>query len=62
MIVNRDQRQIADSLAKGKALLTIAVSYYSFQPFMKAGFSLKPLPVLKEGTYASSGSGNVVVL
>jgi ABC-type Fe3+ transport system substrate-binding protein len=62
LIVNRDQRQIADSLAKGKALLTIGVSYYSFQPFLKVGIPLKPLPVAKEGTYASSGSGNVVVL
>jgi iron(III) transport system substrate-binding protein len=62
LIVNRDQRQIADSLAKGKALLTIGVSYYSFQPFIKAGIPLKAFPTPKEGTYVSSGSGNVVVL
>jgi iron(III) transport system substrate-binding protein len=62
LIVNRDQRQIADALAKGKALLTIGVSYYSFQPFIKAGIPLKAFPTPKEGTYASSGSGNVVVL
>lgn len=62
LIVNRDQRQIADSLAKGRALLTIGVSYYSFQPFIKAGIPLKAFPTPQEGTYVSSGSGNVVVL
>lgn len=55
LIVNRDQRQIADSLTRGKALLSIGVSYYSFQPFLKAGIPLRALPVVKEGTYASSG-------
>jgi iron(III) transport system substrate-binding protein len=62
LIVNRDQRQIADALAKGKATLTIGLGYYTFLPFLKAGVPLKVLPVPKEGTYVSSGSGNVVML
>jgi ABC-type Fe3+ transport system substrate-binding protein len=62
LIVNRDQRQIADQLARGKVVLTIGVSYYTFAPFVKAGVPIKALPVAREGTYASSGSGNVVVL
>ncbi len=62
LVVNRDQRQIADQLAKGKVLLTIGMSYYTFAPFLKAGVPLKALPIAKEGTYASSGSGNAVVL
>jgi iron(III) transport system substrate-binding protein len=62
LIVNRDQRQIADQLARGKVVLTIGVSYYTFAPFVKAGVPIRALPVAREGTYASSGSGNVVVL
>ena len=62
LIVNRDQRQIADALAKGKAALTIGLGYYTFLPFLKAGLPLKVLPVPREGTYVSSGSGNVVIL
>jgi len=62
LVVNRDQRQIADQLAKGKVALTMGLSYYTFTPFLKAGVPLRPLPVVKEGTYASSGSGNVVAL
>jgi len=62
LIVGRNQRQLAESLANGTAALSIGLSYYSFSPFIKAGFLLKPLPAPKEGTYASSGSGNVVAL
>jgi len=62
LIVGRNQRQLAESLANGTAALSIGLSYYSFSPFIKAGFLLKPLPTPKEGTYASSGSGNVVAL
>lgn len=62
LVVNRDQRQIADQLAKGKVALTIGMSYYTFISYLKAGIPLKALPMPKEGTYASSGSGNVVVL
>lgn len=62
LIVGRNQRQLAESLAKEKALLCIGLSYYTFLPFIKAGIPLKPLPALKEGLYASSGSGNLVIL
>ena len=62
LIVGRNQRQLAESLANGTAALSIGLSYYSFSPFIKAGFPLKPLEAPKEGTYASSGSGNVVAL
>ena len=62
LIVGRNQRQLAESLAKEKALLSIGLSYYTFLPFIKAGIPLKPLPAPKEGLYASSGSGNLVIL
>lgn len=62
LIVGRNQRQLAESLAKETAALSIGLSYYSFLPFIKAGLPVKPLPAPVEGIYASSGSGNLVVL
>lgn len=56
MFLSRDQRQLADSLAKGKIAITIGLSYYTFAPFLKAGLPVKPLPDMKEGTYTSCGS------
>ena len=62
MIVGRNLRQLAETVARGKASLSIGVSYYSYLPFIKAGLPVRPLPVAKEGIYASSGSGNLVIL
>src|SRR3989442_2799532 len=62
LIVGRNQRQLAESVAKGKAALSIGLSYYVFQPFIKAGLPLKSVQAPKEGSYASSGSGNLVIL
>lgn len=61
-IMGRNQRQLAESVAKGKAVLSMGLSYYVFQPFVQAGLPVKPLPAPKEGVYASSGSGNMAVL
>ena len=57
-----DQRQLADSLAKGKIAITIGLSYYTFAPFLKAGLPVKPLPDMKEGTYTSCGSSATSVV
>jgi iron(III) transport system substrate-binding protein len=57
MLLSRDQRQLGDSLAKGKVALTIGLTYYSLAPFIKAGLSIQSLPEVKEGTYTSCGSG-----
>lgn len=62
MIVGRNQRQLAESVAKGKAALSIGLSYYVYQPFIKAGLPVRPVDPPKEGFYASSGSGNLAVL
>jgi len=62
MFLSRDQRQLADSLAKGKVALTIGLTYYSLAPFLKAGLPLKPLPEPREGTYTSCGSGALSVV
>ena len=56
LFLSRDQRQLADSLAKGKIAITIGLTYYTFSPFLKAGLPVKPLPDMKEGTYTSCGS------
>jgi iron(III) transport system substrate-binding protein len=62
MFLSRDQRQLADSLAKGKIALTIGLTYYTFLPFIKAGLPVKPLPDMKEGTYTSCGSSALSVV
>ncbi len=62
MLLSRDQRQLGDSLAKGKIAMTIGLTYYSLSPFLKAGLPIKPLPEMKEGTYISCGSGALSVV
>jgi iron(III) transport system substrate-binding protein len=62
MFLSRDQRQLADSLAKGKIALTIGLTYYTFLPFIKAGLPIKSLPDMKEGTYTSCGSSALSVV
>ena len=62
MFLSRDQRQLADSLAKGKTAVTIGLTYYTFAPFIKAGLPVKPLPDMKEGTYTSCGSSAISIV
>ena len=62
LALSRDQRVLAEILAKGKVALVIGLTYYSYAPFVKAGLPVAPLPVPKEGVYVSGGSGHLVVL
>jgi ABC-type Fe3+ transport system substrate-binding protein len=62
LYLGRDQRLLAESLAKGRVAVTIGLSYYSFLPFLKAGQPIKPLPRLKEGNYGTGGSGNLAII
>jgi iron(III) transport system substrate-binding protein len=62
LVLGRDQRILADQLAKGKVVVTIGLTYYSFLPFIKASLPIKPLPALKDGTYGTGGSGNLAVI
>jgi ABC-type Fe3+ transport system substrate-binding protein len=62
LFINRDQRLLAESLAKGKIAVVIGLTYYSYAPFIKAGLSVQPLPAPKEGLYISGGSGHLVAL
>jgi ABC-type Fe3+ transport system substrate-binding protein len=62
MLISRDQRLLAENLAKGKVSLTIGLTYYSFSAFVKAGLPVKPLPTPREGVYASGGSGHLTII
>jgi iron(III) transport system substrate-binding protein len=62
MLVGRNLRQLAESVARGKSALSIGVSYYTYLPFIKAGLPVNSISSVKEGYYASSGSGNVALL
>ena len=57
-----DRRPLADSLANGKIAIAIGPTYYSFEPFIKAGLPLKPFPIFKEGTYVAIGNGGPVIV
>ena len=62
LAVSRDQRVLAEILAKGKLALVLGLTYYSYAPFIKVGLPVAPLPSPKEGVYVAGGSGHLVVL
>jgi len=62
MMVGRNLRQLAETVARGKSVISIGVSYYSYLPFIKARLPVKPISNIREGYYAGTGSGNLAVL
>ncbi len=62
LTLGRDQRVLAENVAKGNLTLVMGLTYYSFAPFVKAGLPVHPLPEPREGVYVSGGSGHLVVL
>ena len=62
LVLGRDQRVLAENLSKGKIAVLIGLTHYSYLPFLKASLPIKALPGLKEGTYATGGSGNVAII
>jgi len=62
MLVGRNLRQLGENVARGKSAISIGLSYYTYVPFIKAGLPVKSISNIKEGYYAASGSGNVVLL
>lgn len=62
LYLGRDQRVLAESLAKGNVAVMIGNTYYSYVPFLKAGLPIRALPTLKEGNYGTGGSGNLAVI
>ena len=61
LFVTRDLRLLAENLARGKIAVTSGIGYSEFQPFIKANLPVTPLPVPKEGLYASGGYGHLVI-
>jgi iron(III) transport system substrate-binding protein len=62
LFLSRDQRVLAESLAKGKVALVVGLSYYSFLPFAKAGLPVKSVHIPRDEIYVSGGSGNVTII
>ena len=62
LLLGRDQRVLAENLAKGRVAIMLGLTYYSYLPFIKAGLPVKALPTLKEGTYGTGGSGNLAII
>jgi ABC-type Fe3+ transport system substrate-binding protein len=62
LLITQNQRQLAEGLAKGKLAFTIGLSHYSYEPFIRAGLPVKPVPNIKEGAHANNGSGVVTVV
>ena len=62
MFLSRDQRVLAENLAKGKLAVVVGLTYYSFLPFLKAGLPVKPLPNPRDEVYVSGGSGHVTII
>ena len=62
LFVSRDQRQLADALAKGKLAIALGVSFYTLEGFITADLPIKELPKLKEGRPSSNGSGVIGIV
>src|SRR4029077_6376791 len=60
--ISQNQRQMAEALTKGKLAFTIGLSHYTYEPFIKAGLPVKPVPKIKEGAHANNGSGVVTIV
>ncbi len=62
LFISRDQRQLADALAKGKLAIALGVSFYTLEGFIVANLPIKELPKLKEGAPSSNGSGVIGIV
>ncbi len=62
LFITRDLRLLAENLAKGKIAVTSGIGYSELLPFIKANLSVAPLPVPKEGVYATGGYGHLTIL
>jgi ABC-type Fe3+ transport system substrate-binding protein len=60
--LSRNARVLAESLAREKLAVTIGINYYGYRSFIEAGMPLKALPIFKEGTYGTAGSGILAII
>jgi ABC-type Fe3+ transport system substrate-binding protein len=61
LLILRDRRQLGDALANGRVHVTVGGVYYTYAPFIRAGLPLES-SIPEEGSYGSSGSGNLAVI
>jgi iron(III) transport system substrate-binding protein len=61
-VIMREERTLAEYLAKGNVALTVGLDIDNFGPFVKSGLPVKPLPSLKDGVYPVTGSGILAVI
>jgi ABC-type Fe3+ transport system substrate-binding protein len=62
LLMDSNQRQLADAIAKGRIALSFGITSYTFQPFINAGIPLRSFPPLDEGGYVTMGSGGLSVV
>jgi iron(III) transport system substrate-binding protein len=62
LLLGRDQRLLAENLARGKLALVVGLSYYSYLPFAKAGLPVKSIATPRDEMYVTGGSGNVTII
>lgn len=62
LYVARDLRLLGENLTKGKIAVTVGIGYSELLPFIKAGLPVAPLPIPKEGVFATGGYGNLTVI
>ncbi len=62
LLLSRNQRQLAENVAKGKLAISIGLTHYTYVPFIKAGLPVKPAPTPREGAYGTGGSGNLTII
>lgn len=62
LMLSRNQRLLAENVAKGKLAMTIGLTHYTYLPFIKAGLPVKPASRPKEGAYGTGGSGSLTII
>src|SRR5262249_56164737 len=56
MLIGRDQRVLAENLARGKLALVMGLGYYSHAPFKKAGLPVQALPTPKDAPSSTAST------
>lgn len=60
--VARDLRLLGENLTKGKIAVTVGIGCSELLPFIKASLPVAPLPIPREGVFATGGYGNLTVI
>jgi hypothetical protein len=60
--VARDLRLLGENLIKGKIAVTVGIGCSELLPFIKASLPVAPLPIPREGVFATGGYGNLTAI